>query len=105
MVEVIFCTHNLSSNADSRFGLACLGKVNTAYENDQDLIIHFYRFLLKEEMACEEAELGPDEFAEKMEMQHILQQQQLEMLKQMRKFHLDDQSAILDKVPFLIFIF
>ncbi|KAJ6776962.1 hypothetical protein OIU74_001021, partial [Salix koriyanagi] len=27
-----------------------------------------------------------------------LQEQQLEMLKYMRKFHLDDQSAILEKV-------
>ncbi|KAI8541303.1 hypothetical protein RHMOL_Rhmol08G0051500 [Rhododendron molle] len=52
----------------------------------------------REEMACEEAELGPDQFSKKLQMQHKLQEQQLEMLKHMRKFHLDDQSAILDKL-------
>lgn len=77
-------------------------------------------------MACEEAELGPDGFEHKMEAQRQLHEevmsasfgenqtkctckfnvlifkcalvQQLEMLKYMRKFPLDDQSAILKKV-------
>ncbi|GMP30077.1 hypothetical protein CsSME_00004908 [Camellia sinensis var. sinensis] len=83
---------------DPRFGLACLGRVNMAYENDQDLMIRFYGFVVKEELACEEAELGPDNFAGKMEMQLKLQEQQLEMLKHMRKFHLDDQSTILENL-------
>ncbi|KAL2552574.1 hypothetical protein Fot_06193 [Forsythia ovata] len=83
---------------DPRFGLACLGKVNLAYENDLDLLIQFYVFVAKEETACEEAELGPENFAERMEMQQKLQEQQLEMLKYLRNFHLDDQSAILEKV-------
>ncbi|XP_062151645.1 uncharacterized protein LOC133860031 isoform X2 [Alnus glutinosa] len=52
----------------------------------------------REEMACDEAELGPDEFTERMRNQQILQEQQLEMLKHMQKFHLDDQSAILEKL-------
>uniref|UniRef100_A0A5B7A3S6 Uncharacterized protein n=1 Tax=Davidia involucrata TaxID=16924 RepID=A0A5B7A3S6_DAVIN len=88
----------LEMGVDPRFGLACLGKVNMAYENDQDLMICFYGFVAREEMACEEAELGPDKFAERMQMQHKLQEQQLEMLKHMRNFHLDDQSAILEKL-------
>nr|GMC95329.1 Septation ring formation regulator EzrA like [Ipomoea batatas] len=88
----------LEMGIDPRFGLACLGKVNMVYENDQDLMIRFYGFVAKEEMACEEAELGPNGFAEKMHMQHNLQERQLEMLKYMRNFHLDDQSAIIDKV-------
>ncbi|XP_058179420.1 uncharacterized protein LOC131298130 [Rhododendron vialii] len=88
----------LEMGVDPRFGLACLGKVNMAYESDQDLMVHFYRFVVQEEMACEEAELGPDQFSKKLQMQHKLQEQQLEMLKHMRKFHLDDQSAILDKL-------
>ncbi|XP_028099419.1 uncharacterized protein LOC114298964 isoform X2 [Camellia sinensis] len=83
--------------SDPRFGLACLGRVNMAYENDQDLMIRFYGFVVKEELACEEAELGPDNFAGKMEMQLKLQEQ-LEMLKHMRKFHLDDQSTILENL-------
>ncbi|KAL8097610.1 uncharacterized protein LOC141685549 [Apium graveolens] len=83
---------------DPRFGLACLGKVNLAYENDQDLMIHFYEFVAKEEIACEEAELGPDKFAEKLQMQKKLHELQLEMLKQMRSYHLDDQSMILEKL-------
>ncbi|KAJ0053936.1 hypothetical protein Pint_03009 [Pistacia integerrima] len=83
---------------DPRFGIACLGKVNVTYENDQDLMIQLYKFIANEEVVCDEAELGPDEFAERMHSQHIIQEQQLEMLKYMRKFHLDDQSAILEKV-------
>ncbi|KAL5997478.1 hypothetical protein ACLOJK_008408 [Asimina triloba] len=50
----------------------------------------------REELACDEAELEPEEFTEKMHAQQVLQGQQLEMLKHMRKFHPDDQSAILD---------
>lgn len=88
----------LEMGIDPRFGLACLGKVNVAYESDQDLMIQFYGFVAKEEMACEEAELGPEKFAERMHMQQKLQEQQLEMLKYMRNFHLDDQSAVLEKI-------
>ncbi|KAA8548238.1 hypothetical protein F0562_004501 [Nyssa sinensis] len=83
----------LEMGVEPRFGLACLGKVNMAYENDRDLMIHFYEFVAKEEIACEEAELGPDKFSERMQMQHELQKQQLEMLKHMRNLHVDDQSA------------
>ncbi|CAA3013580.1 Hypothetical predicted protein [Olea europaea subsp. europaea] len=60
---------------DPRFGIACLGKVNMAYENDLALLIQFYVFVAKEETACEEAELGPEKFAERMEAQRKLQQQ------------------------------
>ncbi|KAG5614740.1 hypothetical protein H5410_014564 [Solanum commersonii] len=81
-----------------QFGLACLGKINMTYESDRDLMIRFYEFVAKEEMACEEAELGPDRFAERLRMQQNLQEQQLEMLKYMRRFHMDDQSAILEKI-------
>ncbi|EOY02810.1 hypothetical protein SCA6_017575 [Theobroma cacao] len=88
----------LEMGVDPGFGLACLGKVNMTYENDQDLMIRYYRFVAKEELACDEAELGPEEFAEKLDIQQKLQEQQLEMLKYMRKFHLDDQSAILEKL-------
>ncbi|XP_073291879.1 uncharacterized protein [Primulina huaijiensis] len=83
---------------DPRFGLAFLGKVNMVYENDRDLMIQFYGFVAKEEIACEEAELGPEKFAVRMEMQQKLQEQQLEMLTHMHKFHLNDQSAILAKI-------
>ncbi|KNA14155.1 hypothetical protein SOVF_110120 [Spinacia oleracea] len=88
----------LEMGVDPNFGIACLGKVNMAYENDRDLMIRFYGFVAKEEMACDEAELGTDEFAKKMHDQHDLHTQQLEMLKYMRKFHVDDQSAILEKL-------
>ncbi|KAK9225474.1 hypothetical protein WN943_010516 [Citrus x changshan-huyou] len=83
---------------DPSFGLACLGKVNLTYENDQDLMIQFYKFVATEEMVCDEAVHGPDEFAERMDSQQKLQEQQLEMLNYMRRFHLDDQSAILEKL-------
>ncbi|XP_058103178.1 uncharacterized protein LOC131246785 [Magnolia sinica] len=88
----------LEMGVDPRFGIACLGKVNMVYENDRDLMIQFYGFVAKEEVACDEAELEPDEFAEKMHAQQTLQEQQLEMLKYMRKFHPDDQSAILESL-------
>lgn len=39
--------YSLVVTSDPRFGLACLGKVNMAYENDQDLMIHFYGFVAK----------------------------------------------------------
>ncbi|XP_048230658.1 uncharacterized protein LOC8288053 isoform X1 [Ricinus communis] len=83
---------------DPSFGISCLGKVNMVYETNRDLMIRFYKFVANEEIACDEAELGTDEFADKMQFQQKLQDQQLEMLKHMRKFHLDDQSAILEKL-------
>lgn len=80
----------------------------------------------REEMVCEEAELGPEEYSERLQMQQNLHQQvdwicvlfflyvlflqdlssnvvglllqQLEMLKQMRNYGVADQSAILEKV-------
>lgn len=88
----------LEMGVDPSFGLSCLGKVNMVYENDQELMIHFYKFVAREEMACDEAELGPDEFTERIHSQQKLQEQQLEILKHMRQFHLDDQSAILEKL-------
>ncbi|KAK7395912.1 hypothetical protein VNO78_16516 [Psophocarpus tetragonolobus] len=88
----------LEMGVDPRFGISCLGKVSSVYENDLDLVIQFYKFLSKEEVACDEAELGEEEFAEKMLNQQNLQEQQLEMLKYIRKFHLDDQAAILEKL-------
>ncbi|KAL4653094.1 hypothetical protein ACJW30_01G246400 [Castanea mollissima] len=87
----------LEMGVDPSFGLSCLGKVNI-YENDQELMIRFLKFVAREEMACDEAELGPDEFTERMHSQQKLHEQQLEMLKHMRKYHLDDQSAILEKL-------
>nr|DAD34245.1 TPA_asm: hypothetical protein HUJ06_004885 [Nelumbo nucifera] len=88
----------LEMGVDPWFGIACLGKVNVAYENDRDLMIQFYGFVAKEEMACDEAELEPDEFAEKVYTQQKLQEQQLEMLRHMRKFHPEEQSTILSMV-------
>lgn len=83
---------------DPRYGIACLGKVNAIFENDMELMIQFYRFVAKEEMAIDEAELEPSEFAEKMITQQKLQEQQLNLLKQIRKYNPDDQSAILENL-------
>ncbi|KAD3641154.1 hypothetical protein E3N88_30378 [Mikania micrantha] len=60
---------------DPTYGLSCLGKIGMEYENDQDLMVRFYRFVATEEMACEEAELGPDEYPERLQMQQTLHQQ------------------------------
>ncbi|KAL7610787.1 uncharacterized protein LOC111877718 [Lactuca sativa] len=83
---------------DPAYGLACLGKINMDYENDRDLMVRFYAFVAKEEMACEEAELGPDEYSERLQMQQTLHSHQLEMLKHMRNYGVDHQSAILEKL-------
>uniref|UniRef100_A0A1J3I7R6 Uncharacterized protein n=1 Tax=Noccaea caerulescens TaxID=107243 RepID=A0A1J3I7R6_NOCCA len=88
----------LEMGIDPGFGIGCLGKLNSAYENDKELMVGFYKFLAKEEMACEEAELGADGFELKMKAQQELQERQLEMLNYMRKFPLDEQSAILRKI-------
>uniref|UniRef100_A0A453P4G7 Uncharacterized protein n=3 Tax=Aegilops tauschii subsp. strangulata TaxID=200361 RepID=A0A453P4G7_AEGTS len=50
----------------------------------------------REEMAIDEAELEPLEFAEKMHTQQELQQQKLEMLVQIRKHNSESQSVILE---------
>ncbi|KAG0485642.1 hypothetical protein HPP92_009516 [Vanilla planifolia] len=86
----------LEMGIDPRFGIACLGKVNLVYEKDMELMIQFYKFVAKEEMAIDEAELELDDFADKFQHQQKLQQQQLEMLIHMRKFNQDEQSAILE---------
>ncbi|KAL0549585.1 hypothetical protein IC582_014070 [Cucumis melo] len=83
---------------DAGFGISCLGKLSSYYENDLELMVHFYKFVAMEEMACDEAELEPDEFAEKMNNQQKLHDKQLEMLQHMRKLNSDDQSAILEKL-------
>ncbi|KAJ3671875.1 hypothetical protein LUZ60_007954 [Juncus effusus] len=85
----------LEMGIDPRFGITCLGKVNTVYENDMELMIQFYQFVAKEEMAIDEAELNQYEFIQKTLAQQNLQNQQLEMLKYIRKYSLEDQSAIL----------
>ncbi|BAF28284.1 Os11g0488600 [Oryza sativa Japonica Group] len=81
---------------DPSFGIGCLGKVNVMYEDDMELMVKFYQFVAKEEMAIDEAELDPIEFAEKIHAQHKLQEQQLKMLIQMRKYNPESQSVILE---------
>ncbi|XP_021316945.1 uncharacterized protein LOC8075794 isoform X1 [Sorghum bicolor] len=80
---------------DPSFGIGCLGKVNVVYENDKDLMIKFYQFVAKEEMAIDEAELEPRELAAKLHAQQIIQEQQLNMLVEMRKYSPESQSVIL----------
>ncbi|KAK1425989.1 hypothetical protein QVD17_14656 [Tagetes erecta] len=85
---------------DSTYGLACLGKINMEYENDQDLMVRFYKFVAKEEMACEEAELGPDEYSERLQMQRSLHQQVRYMARSMERGS-SIQSTV-GKVVFLV---
>ncbi|KAF5479829.1 hypothetical protein F2P56_000619 [Juglans regia] len=82
----------LEMGVDPAFGLSCLGKVNVVFENDQDLMIRFYRFLAKEEMACDEAELGPEEFAERILSQQKLQEQ---LHQQMENDNYEGGSSVL----------
>ncbi|XP_024007210.1 uncharacterized protein LOC18012470 isoform X2 [Eutrema salsugineum] len=82
----------LEMGIDPGFGIGCLGKLNSAYENDKDLMIGFYKFLSKEEMACEEAELGPDGFEQKMKAQQQLQQQ---LQKQLEGADFEPEASLL----------
>ncbi|XP_039776911.1 uncharacterized protein LOC120644357 isoform X2 [Panicum virgatum] len=77
---------------DPGFGIGCLGKVNLVYENDKDLMIKFYQFVAKEEMAIDEAELEPIEMAEKLHAQQILQEQ---LRKQLEEANFDISASIL----------
>lgn len=86
----------LKMGIDPHFGIACLGKVNTVYENDRELMVQFYDFVNQEEMACDEAELGPDAYSEKIQYQQKVQEQQLMMLRQMRELSPKDQHSILE---------
>ncbi|GLJ08937.1 hypothetical protein SUGI_0098850 [Cryptomeria japonica] len=85
----------LKMDIDPQFGISCLGKINTVYENDRELMLQFYDFVAKEELACDEAELGPAGFSEKVRQQQKLQEQQLMMLRQMRELPIDDQCSVL----------
>ncbi|KAG0588954.1 hypothetical protein KC19_2G280900 [Ceratodon purpureus] len=84
----------LKMGVEPKFGIDCLGKVNTIYANDRELMIQFYQFVSREEMACEEAELGPEAFARKMEDVKKFQQQQMGMLQQLRGIPVDQQQAV-----------
>ncbi|KAD2073963.1 hypothetical protein E3N88_41907 [Mikania micrantha] len=67
---------------DPTYGLSCLGKIGMEYENDQDLMVRFYRFVA--------TYVTEDLYSELI--------WQLEMLKHMRNYGADDQSAILEKL-------
>uniref|UniRef100_A0A0D3HLW1 Uncharacterized protein n=1 Tax=Oryza barthii TaxID=65489 RepID=A0A0D3HLW1_9ORYZ len=77
---------------DPSFGIGCLGKVNVMYEDDMELMVKFYQFVAKEEMAIDEAELDPREFAEKLHAQHKLQEQ---LRKQLESANFDTDASIL----------
>ncbi|KAK4733023.1 hypothetical protein R3W88_007284 [Solanum pinnatisectum] len=77
---------------DPQFGLACLGKINMTYESDRDLMIRFYEFVAKEEMGCEETELGPNMFAERLTMQQNLQEQ---IHQQLNKANFETRAFVL----------
>lgn len=34
--------------SDPRLGIGCLGKVNTVYDNDMELMIKFYQFVTRQ---------------------------------------------------------
>eukprot|EP00246_Nothoceros_aenigmaticus_P000634 TRINITY_DN10884_c0_g1_i1.p1 TRINITY_DN10884_c0_g1~~TRINITY_DN10884_c0_g1_i1.p1 ORF type:complete len:125 (-),score=24.32 TRINITY_DN10884_c0_g1_i1:98-472(-) len=77
---------------EPKFGIACLGKVNTVYKDDKELMLKFYEFISREEMACDEAELSPEAFQQKMQHFKRLQEQQLRMLQHLRGLPVDQQK-------------
>ncbi|XP_024528980.1 uncharacterized protein LOC9631413 [Selaginella moellendorffii] len=83
----------LRMGVEPKFGIASLGKVNTVYKDDRELMLKFYEFVAREEMACDEAELGRDAFQQKMQQFTKSQEQQLKLLQQLRNLSLDRQQA------------
>ncbi|KAL5550136.1 hypothetical protein UlMin_000312 [Ulmus minor] len=71
--------------------------VNMINENDQELMICFYKVVAKEEMACDQSQLGPDEFVESVLSKETTRAATC-MLKLVQKFSLDNQFSILDKL-------
>eukprot|EP00245_Coleochaete_scutata_P006525 TRINITY_DN20996_c0_g1_i1.p1 TRINITY_DN20996_c0_g1~~TRINITY_DN20996_c0_g1_i1.p1 ORF type:complete len:207 (+),score=46.76 TRINITY_DN20996_c0_g1_i1:35-655(+) len=87
-----------SMGIDPKFGIQCLGRVNDVYKNDRELMLKFYEFVSREELACDEAELLPDEYQEKLENLKSSNEQQLEMLYQLRRHPIEQQRILLQQM-------
>ncbi|KAH7307760.1 hypothetical protein KP509_22G076200 [Ceratopteris richardii] len=60
---------------EAKFGISCLGKVNAVYKDDRELMLRFYTLVTKEELACDEAELGSHAVQLKMQQFERIQDQ------------------------------
>ncbi|MCO5559953.1 hypothetical protein L7F22_013557 [Adiantum nelumboides] len=83
---------------EPKFGIACLGKVNAIYKDDRVLMLRFYAFVTKEELACDEAELGSQAFQVKMQQFEKIQDQQLQVLRKLRTMPIKEQQGFLEKL-------
>ncbi|MCO5607030.1 hypothetical protein L7F22_061221 [Adiantum nelumboides] len=83
---------------EPKFGIACLGKVNAIYKDDRELMLRFYAFVTKEELACDEAELGSQAFQIKMQQFEKIQDQQLQVLRKLRTLPIKEQQGFLEKL-------
>eukprot|EP00250_Pteridium_aquilinum_P028389 c37074_g1_i1 orf=309-851(-) len=83
---------------EPKFGIACLGKVNAIYKDDRELMLQFYAFVTKEELACDEAELGSHAFQSKMQQFEKIQDQQLQVLQKLRGLPIKEQQVFLEKL-------
>lgn len=83
---------------EPKFGIACLGKVNAIYKDDRELMLRFYAFVTKEELACDEAELGSNAFQQKMQQFEKIQDQQLQVLQRLRSLPIKEQQLFLEKL-------
>ncbi|KAH7353002.1 hypothetical protein KP509_19G074500 [Ceratopteris richardii] len=83
---------------EAKFGISCLGKVNAVYKDDRELMLRFYTFVTKEELACDEAELGSHAFQLKMQQFERIQDQQMQVLRKLRVLPIKEQKAFLEKL-------
>eukprot|EP00271_Cylindrocystis_brebissonii_P013967 TRINITY_DN346_c1_g6_i1.p1 TRINITY_DN346_c1_g6~~TRINITY_DN346_c1_g6_i1.p1 ORF type:complete len:217 (+),score=68.15 TRINITY_DN346_c1_g6_i1:263-913(+) len=87
-----------SMGIDPKFGIQCLGRVSTLYQNDRELMTKFFEFVAKEELACDEAELPFDQYRQKMAAMEQGRQQQAQMLQALRQQTPEQQRAFLQQL-------
>ncbi|GBG67633.1 hypothetical protein CBR_g762 [Chara braunii] len=88
----------MAMGIEPKFGIECLGRVSFCFKDDREVMLKLYELMAKEELACDEAELGPKAFAEKMEQMRKAQEQQMVLLKQLQKQPIEAQREFLSSL-------
>lgn len=76
---------------DGKFGIAFLGRVRELYGNDASVMEELMKFVNREELAMDEAEMPADQFIRKLEMKDWAMQQYGSMQAKMRNMTSDQQ--------------
>jgi hypothetical protein len=87
-----------SLGIDPDFGIDCLSRVSTLFQNDREVMTDFFTFVTKEELACEVAEMSEEEMKRKMAHISFMKQQHKHILDDLRHLPPEEQHAYLHKV-------